>query len=204
MGKRDKRIDVYIANSAPFAQPILNHLRELVHTGCPDAEETMKWSFPHFDYFGEILCSMASFKKHCSFGFWKASLLSDPDQLLETVGKTSMGSLGQITDLSDLPADRVIIKYIKEASRLNKEGVKVTAKAKVPVKRDLMIPEYFIKALTKNKKALKTFDKFSNTNRKEYVDWVTGAKTEDTRNKRLETAIEWMAEGKIRHWKYVR
>ena len=204
MGKRDKRIDVYIANAAPFAQPILNHLRELVHTACPDVEETMKWSFPHFDYSGEILCSMASFKKHCSFGFWKATLLSDPDQLLEVVGKTSMGSLGQITALSDLPSDRILIKYIKEAAKLNKDGIKIASKAKTPVKKELQVPDYFKKALQQNKKALKTFDEFSNSNKKEYVEWVTGAKTEETREKRLETAIEWMSEGKIRHWKYVK
>src|SRR5688572_27262497 len=149
MGKRDKRIDVYIAKSAPFAQPILNHLRNLVHTACPDVEETMKWSFPHFDYAGEILCSMASFKKHCSFGFWKASLLSDPQGLLEVVGKTSMGSLGQITSLSDLPSDRILIKYTREAAKLNKEGVKVPSKAKTPVKKELQVPDYFMKAISK-------------------------------------------------------
>ena len=204
MGKRDKRIDTYIANSAPFAQPILNHLRDLVHAGCPDVEETMKWSMPHFEYQGEILCSMASFKKHCAFGFWKASLLTDPDQILERVGKTSMGSFGPITDVNELPADRILIKYIKEAAKLNKEGVKVEAKRKAAVKKEIKVPEYFAKALAKNKKALKTFDAFSNTNKKEYVEWVTGAKTEETRHKRLETAIEWMAEGKIRHWKYVK
>jgi uncharacterized protein YdeI (YjbR/CyaY-like superfamily) len=204
MGKRDKRIDVYIAKSAPFAQPILNHLRDLVHTACPDVEETMKWSFPHFDYAGEILCSMASFKKHCSFGFWKASLLSDPEGLLEVVGKTSMGSLGQITSLSDLPSDRILIKYTREAAKLNKEGVKVPSKAKTPVKKELQVPDYFMKAISKNKKALKTFEGFSNTNKKEYVEWVDGAKTEETKEKRLETAVEWMADGKIRHWKYVK
>jgi uncharacterized protein YdeI (YjbR/CyaY-like superfamily) len=204
MGKRDKRIDVYIANSAPFAQPILNHLRELVHAGCPDVEETMKWSMPHFDYQGEILCSMASFKKHCAFGFWKTSLLTDPDQILERVGKTAMGSFGQITDLSDLPSDRVVIKYVKEAAKLNKEGVKVEARRKAAAKKEIRVPEYFTKALAENKKALKTFDGFSNTNKKEYVEWVAEAKTDETRNKRLETAIEWMAEGKVRHWRYVK
>src|SRR5687768_13818661 len=108
MSSRDKRIDAYILAAAPFAQPILNHLRELVHAACPDVEESMKWSFPHFNYNGEILCSMASFKKHCSFGFWKASLLPDPDGLLQIVGKTAMGSLGQITSMDDLPSDRIL------------------------------------------------------------------------------------------------
>jgi len=190
MGKRDKRIDTYIANSAPFAQRILNHLRELVHQACPEVEETMKWSFPHFEYCGEILCSMAAFKKHCSFGFWKASIMPDPDGILQLVGKTSMGSLGQLADMKDLPGDRILIKYIKAAAKLNKEGVKIEHKAKPVTQKELEVPEYFSKALSTNKKALKTFDGFSNTNKKEYVQWVTEAKTEETRNKRLATAIE--------------
>jgi uncharacterized protein YdeI (YjbR/CyaY-like superfamily) len=202
MGKRDKRVETYIANSAPFARPVLNHLREIVHQGCPDAEETIKWGMPFFEYKDEILCNMASFKKHCSFGFWKASILSDPDHILELVGKTSMGSLGQLSDLSDLPPDRILIKYIKAAAKLNKEGVKVGQKS--TVKKELEVPEYFAKAIARNKSALKTFNSFSNTNRKEYVEWVTGAKTEETRSKRLDTAIEWMAEGKIRNWKYLK
>ena len=202
MGKRDKRVETYIANSAPFARPVLNHLREIVHQGCPDAEETIKWGMPFFEYKDEILCNMASFKKHCSFGFWKASILSDPDHILELVGKTSMGSLGQLTDLSDLPPNRILIKYIKAAAKLNKEGVKVAQKS--TAKKELEVPEYFAKVIARNKRALKTFNSFSNTNRKEYVEWVTGAKTEETRSKRLDTAIEWLAEGKIRNWKYLK
>jgi len=202
MGKRDKRVETYIANSAPFARPVLNHLREIVHQGCPDAEETIKWGMPFFEYKDEILCNMASFKKHCSFGFWKASILSDPDHILELVGKTSMGSLGQLTDLSDLPPNRILIKYIKAAAKLNKEGVKVAQKS--TAKKELEVPEYFAKVIARNKSALKTFNSFSNTNRKEYVEWVTGAKTEETRSKRLDTAIEWLAEGKIRNWKYLK
>lgn len=204
MGKKDKRIDHYIANAAPFAQPILNYLRELVHAGCPDVEETMKWSFPHFDYSQEILCSMAAFKKHCSFGFWKASQLSDPYKILELVGKTSMGSLGQITSMNGLPKDRILLSYIKEAAKLNKEGVKPAPRPKTVTKKETEIPAYFLKALNNNKDAKKTFDNFSPSNKREYVNWVTDAKTEVTRKKRLETSIEWMSEGKIRHWKYVK
>jgi uncharacterized protein YdeI (YjbR/CyaY-like superfamily) len=204
MGKKDKRIDVYIMNSAAFAQPIMNHLRELVHSACPDVEETMKWSFPHFEYSGEILCSMASFKKHCAFGFWKASIMPDPQKLLQLVGKTSMGSLGQLTDISDLPSDKILKEYIKTAAKLNKEGIKVAARTKTGEKKELEIPEYFQKALNKNKMAKKTFEDFSQTNKRDYVEWVTEAKTEDTRNNRLETSIEWLSEGKIRNWKYAK
>lgn len=202
MGKIDKRIDQYILNAADFARPILNHLRELIHIGCPDVEETMKWSFPHFDYSGEILCSMAAFKKHCAFGFWKASIMQDPQGLFQLKNKTAMGSLGQITDIADLPSDKILIKYVKEAANLNTQGVKIVKKS--PSKKDLEIPDYFMKSLVKNKKAKKTFENFSASNKREYVDWVTGAKTEETKIRRLETSIEWMAEGKIRNWKYVK
>ena len=201
MPKTDKRIDAYIAKAAPFAKPILKHLRSLVHEACPGAEETVKWSFPHFVYNNEILCSMASFKEHCAFTFWKASLMKDPKGLLTVMNKTAMGHFGRITSLDDLPSDKTLIAYLKEAAKLNEEGIKVERKAAAP-RKDLEIPAYFTSALSKNKKALKTFETFSPSNRKDYVEWVTEAKTDATRDKRLETAIEWMAEGKTRHWKY--
>jgi uncharacterized protein YdeI (YjbR/CyaY-like superfamily) len=204
MNSQDPRIDEYISRSAPFAQPILNHLRNLIHRSCPDVVETVKWSFPHFEYSGEILCHMASFKKHCSFGFWKASIMSDPHKLLQTVGKTAMGHLGQITDISELPKDEILLEYINEAARLNKEGIKLPAKPKSVGKTETAVPDYILSALEENKKALATFQNFSPSNRREYLEWITDAKSEATRIKRLETAIEWMAEGKIRHWKYVK
>src|SRR5688572_32247585 len=122
MPSRNPNIDAYIKRSAPFARPIMEHLRELVHKACPQVEETIKWGFPHFEYKG-ILCSMAAFKQHCSFGFWKATLMDDPNNILERVGKTSMGSLGALTSKKDLPADKVIIAYIKEAMKLNDDRV---------------------------------------------------------------------------------
>jgi len=201
MPKTDKRVDVYIAKSADFAQPIMDHLRKLIHTECPDVEETMKWSFPHFDYNG-IMCSMAAFKQHCSFTFWKGSLMKDPQKVMENVGETAMGQFGRITDLKDLPGDKILLAYIKEAAKLNEDGVKLPAKSKT--KKELVIPGYFIDTVKKNKKALETFDSFSYTNKKEYVEWVTEAKTEATREKRLTTTVEWMSEGKIRNWKYVK
>lgn len=203
MAKKDKRVDAYIAKSAPFAKPILNHLRELIHKACPDVEETIKWGFPHFEYHG-VLCSVASFKNHCAFGFWKASIMKDPHKILTPVAKTAMGHFGQLKSPSDLPSDKILTLYIQEAMRLNLEGIKRPAKEKPAEKKELVAPDYLKAALKKNKKALKTFEDFSFTNKKEYIEWVTEAKNEETRNKRLNTAVEWMAEGKIRHWKYVK
>ena len=201
MGTRDERVDVYIAGSAGFARPILKHLRKVIHAGCPDVEETLKWGFPHFLYKG-ILCSMASFQSHCSFGFWKGSLLKDEDGTLEKVGKTAMGHLGRITAIADLPAERVLLKYIRQAKALNDEGVKAPSRPKPRGNRTLHVPDDLMAALRTNRKALATFTGFSYSNRKEYVEWVTEAKRDETRRRRLETAIGWLAEGKVRHWKY--
>ncbi len=203
MKNQDERIDEYIAKSAPFAQPILIHLRDIIHENCPGVTETMKWSFPHFEYKGEILCSMASFKNHCTFGFWKASLMNDPHKLLQTVGKTAMGSMGQIRSLSDLPDETILGEYIKEAAHLNREGVKVPPKPKAELKKDVAVPDDLVQALHANEQAKKTFENFSPSNKKEYLEWINGAKTDLTRKSRLETAIEWMVEGKSRNWKYV-
>jgi hypothetical protein len=189
MGTKDKRIDVYIANAESFAQPVLRHIRKIVHHACPDIQETIKWSFPIFDYHG-ILCYMAAFKKHCAFGFWKISLLPDPENRLSKKGETAMGNFGRLTTVRDLPLDAILIKYIKEAAKLNKERVKVIKKPRSSLKKALIHPDYFTKAPAKNKKALKTFKGFNYSNKKEYVEWITGAKTEETRNSRMTTAIE--------------
>ncbi len=203
MPTKDKRVDAYIAKSADFAKPILGHLRELVHKACPNVEEKMKWSFPHFDYKG-MMCSMAAFKEHCAFGFWKASLMKDSSKFSQ-VGETAMGHLGKIRSLDDLPADKILLGYIKEAVKLNEDGVKLPSKPKSSTeKKALVVPEYFMKSLSKNARALKTFEGFSYSNKKEYTEWITDAKTEETRKKRMATALEWMAEGKIRNWKYVK
>jgi uncharacterized protein YdeI (YjbR/CyaY-like superfamily) len=199
MGKKDPRVDAYIAKSADFAKPIMNHLRELVHEACPEVEEEWKWSFPHFSYKG-MFCSMASFKEHCAFGFWKSSLIVDKNgQNLEK----AMGQFGRITKLSDLPSKKVMIEYIKLAKKLNDDGVKAPTRAKPQTPRELVVPDDLARALKQNKAAQATFDKFSPSNKREYVDWIDDAKTEATRSRRLETAIEWMAEGKTRNWKYM-
>ena len=201
MGKHDARIDAYIAKSADFAKPILNHLRKLVHVACPDVEETMKWSFPHFTYKG-MLCSMASFKAHCSFGFWKGALIFGKSKGEAGKQDEAMGHFGRITALSDLPKDDVLVRYVKEAARLNEAGVKLPAKPRSKVKKELVAPDYFLAALKKNKKALAAFEGFSYSDKKEYVEWITEAKREETRQRRMDTAIEWLAEGKSRNWNY--
>ncbi len=193
MGKRTKAVDTYIAKSKPFAQPILEHIREIVHSVSPDIEESIKWSFPHFDYKGTI-CSMAAFKEHSAFGFWKGSIMKDPDKVINPVGKTAMGSLGRITSVKDLPSKKILVKYIKEAIELNENGVVVPKKA--PAKKDeISTPEDFANALAK-KKAKKVYDAFSPSHKKEYIGWFIEAKREETRKSRIDQAIEWIAEGK--------
>lgn len=204
MGKRDKAIDAYIAKSADFAKPILTHLRELVHTVCPDAEEKLKWSMPHFDYKGEMMCGMAAFKQHASFGFWKAALMKDPVLLETAKTEVAMGHLGKITSLKDLPSDKKLTAWIKEAMALNDKGIKLPSKTKTAEKKELEVPGYFLKALSKNKKAQKAWEAFAYSHKKEYLQWITEAKTEPTREKRIATTLEWVAEGKKRNWKYER
>lgn len=203
MGEKDPRVDEYIERSAPFARPILKHLRRLMHTGCPQVEETIKWGFPHFEYKG-ILSQMSAFKQHCAFGFWKGKLLARPGRAGLKPDDSAMGQFGRITDRSDLPSDRTLIALIKRAVALNEEGVQLPAPARATGERKLDVPAYFMAALRGNPRALKTFKGFSFSCRKEYVEWVTEAKGEETRRRRLETAIEWMAEGKVRNWKYIR
>lgn len=202
MSTKEKKIDAYIAKSAEFAKPILNHIRELVHKACPDVEEKMKWSMPFFDYKGEMLCHMASFKQHAVMSFWKASLMKDVSLMENARSEVSMGHLGRITSLKDMPPDKKITAWIKEAMVLNEKGIKLPARAKPADKKELEIPDHFTKALAKNKKAKQVFDNFPYSHKKEYVMWITEAKTEETRNKRMGTALEWMAEGKSRLWKY--
>lgn len=198
MGKRDPRIVAYIAKSAEFAKPILRHIREVVHAACPDVEETMKWSFPHFDYQGEMMCSMAGFKEHCALGFWKGSLV---------VGKAgnrndeAMGHMGRITRVSDLPPRKTLTGYIKKAMQLNDAGVKVQ-RMKGPAKKPLPTPPDLARELGGNPAAQEAFEGFSPSARRDYVEWLLEAKTAETRARRLETAIEWISQGKTRHWKY--
>jgi uncharacterized protein YdeI (YjbR/CyaY-like superfamily) len=204
MGKTDKRVDTYIARAQPFAQPILQHVRGLVHKACPEVTETIKWGMPSFDYKGPYF-GFASFKQHCTFGFWKAKLLKDPKNYLgerKTSGGEAMGHFGRVTSLKDLPPDKVLLDLLKQAKKLNDDGVK--SPRVVKARKELKTPSYFLDALKKNKKALASFEAFSPSHKREYVEWITEAKTEPTREKRMDQALEWISEGKPRNWKYMR
>ena len=199
MGTRDPRTDAYIAKSADFAKPILTYLREVVHEACPQVQETTKWSSPFFDYKG-TMCQMAAFKEHCAFGFWKGALVVETPEK-----KEGAGSFGAIRSIKDLPPKKTLIAYIRKAAKLNEEGVKSPTRGKTATKKpDAKVPDYLAAALKKNKTAAKQFEAFSPSCRREYIDWLTEAKTDATREKRLETAIEWIGEGKHRNWKYQR
>ena len=195
MQHTDPRVDAYIAEAADFARPILSHIRKLVHAACPDAQETLKWNCPHFEHQG-ILLGMAAFKQHCVVNFWKGKLILGklPDE------DCAMGQFGRITSPADLPGDKILAGYIKRAVELNKAGIKNPVRA-MPKPR-LVVPDYFLAALKKNKAALATFKNFSPSCKREYVEWITEAKREVTRAKRIKTAIEWMAQDKSHNWKY--
>ena len=199
MGKRDPRVDAYIAKAGDFAKPILTRLRDGVHAECPDVEEAMKWSFPHFMYKG-MLCSMASFKEHAAFGFWKGSLVLGADSR----NAEAMGQLGRLTAVADLPSKSVLAGYIRKAVALNDEGVKVARVGRSATPKALRVPADLASALNKSKKAHAAFAAFSPSHKREYLEWISEAKSADTRARRLQTAIEWMAEGKPRNWKYMR
>jgi uncharacterized protein YdeI (YjbR/CyaY-like superfamily) len=199
MGKRDPRIDAYIDNAAEFARPILGRLREIVHEACPEVEETLKWSAPSFLHAGGILCGMAAFKQHASFGFWKHALVVG-----EGVPRDGMGSFGKLTSLKDLPPKKELVALIRKAMQLNEEGVKTPGVRKSSTPKPAPVaPEDFVAALKKNRQARATFEGFPPSQQREYVDWITEAKRDETRQKRLTQAIEWLAEGKQRNWKYM-
>lgn len=194
--KTDPRIDAYIERQAEFAKPILRHLRETIHAACPKCEETLKWSSPTFMYRGEMLASMAAFKAHATFGFWKGSLVvgESGEQM------SAMGQFGRLTALEDLPRREVLQDLVRKAMRLTEEGVK-PARNKHP-KAPLIVPQDLRAAIDALPAAAATFDAFPPSCQREYVEWVTEAKRDETRVKRLAQTVEWLAEGKRRNWKY--
>ena len=192
----DPRIDDYIQSAAAFAQPMLVHIRDAVHQACPQVEETIKWGMPTFMHAGGILCGMAAFKKHVSFGYWKHALVVGDGSAQE-----GMGSYGKMASLKDLPPKKTLLAHIRKATKLNEDGVKAPAQRK-SAKPFPQAPDDLVAALRKNKAAQATYEAFPPSCKREYVEWITEAKREETRAKRLAQAVEWMAEGKRRNWKY--
>ena len=193
----DPRIDTYIAKQPDFARPILAHVRAVVHEACPDVEETMKWSMPTFVYGGGILCGMAAFKQHASFGYWKHALVVG-----EGEPRDGMGSYGKLTSVKDLPPKKTLLAHIKRAMQLNLDNVKSPAQRRAAPKPPPEAPADLVAALKKNAAARKSFEGFPPSAQRDYVEWIVEAKREETRAKRLAQAMEWMAEGKRRNWKY--
>lgn len=201
MSQFNPAVDAYIAKSADFAKPILEYLRKLIHDTCPEVEEVVKWGYPHFDYKGDMMLILAAFKNHCSFSLYKAELMSDAKLLESVKAGQRMGYMDKLKSVSDLPAKKVLVAYIKEAMALNEKGIKkVRPKSDKPKVPD--VPDYLDAALAANKKAKAVFESKSDSFRKEYIAWITDAKTEATRQKRMEQALEWIAEGKARFWQY--
>ena len=194
---RDPRIDAYIEHAAPFARPILAHVRALVHKACPQVEETIKWGMPTFVHAGGILCGMAAFKQHASFGYWKHALVVG-----EGEPRDGMGSYGKLASVKELPPKKTLLAHIRKAMQLNDEKVKSPVARKSGPASVMDAPEDLLAALKKNAKARKTFEGFPPGQQREYVDWIVEAKRAETRGKRLAQAVEWMAEGKRRNWKY--
>ena len=194
-------VDAYIARSAEFARPILKKIRSLFHKARPQIHETIKWGFPHFEYKG-IVGSMAAFKQHVAFGFWKGELLSDPHKVFAVMEKTAM-NMSKITGAAQLPADKILLACIREAVALNEDGVKLPPRKKPVRNGPPAVPDDLARALKANKKARATFDGFSPSHQREYVEWIAEAKQEETRARRLATTLEWLAAGKPRNWKYM-
>ncbi|MBW8808605.1 MAG: YdeI/OmpD-associated family protein [Lysobacter sp.] len=220
MSQTDPRIDAYIAQAAPFAQPILEHLRAVIHAACPQVEETIKWGMPSFVYGGKILCGMGAFKQHATFGFWQgASVVSASAER----SREAMGQFGRLTQVGDLPGKRELSKLLKQAMALIDAGGKKTAgkkaasktpasqapasespasKSRAP-KPPVVIPDDLAVAFKKNPRARATYAAFPPSQQREYVEWIESAKREQTRSGRVAQAVEWMAQGKIRNWKYL-
>jgi hypothetical protein len=197
MTRHDPRVDAYIARAEPFARPILLHLRAVVHEACPEVEEAIKWGFPHFLYHGN-LCFMASFKGHCGFGFWKGRQVEGaPGRRGE-----AMGQYGRITSQSDLPARTSLKRHVRAAMKLNE----MPAPARKPATRRPAVrtPADLAAALRKAPAAAVNFKALSPGHRREYVQWITEAKREETRRRRVDTTIEWLTQGRSRNWKYQR
>lgn len=199
----DARVDAYIEKAAPFAQPILNHLRELMHRACPRASESVRWGMPFFLEQEVILCHMAAFKKHCAFGFWGAEMKKALAQD-GLISSDAMGSLGRISALEDLPSDKLLLAYMQQAAALVESGERQKSidRPKKNVKKTVRVPAELAAALKKNKLAKKAFATLSTSCQREYSRWIAEAKRPETKQKRLTQSIQWIAQGRTRNWKY--
>jgi uncharacterized protein YdeI (YjbR/CyaY-like superfamily) len=197
----DPRIDAYIAKAQPFAQPILAHIRTIVHAACPEVEETIKWSMPFFDYKGRILGSMAAFKAHASMGLWRMGV-DGPSKVSADGERDGMGQFGKLASVNDLPNDAALIALIHKAMAIIEEGP--APRKKKASRPELPIPAELAAALAEVPAAKATFDAFAPSNRYDYNEWIGEAKRPETRAQRVKQAIEWLADGKPRHWKYKR
>jgi uncharacterized protein YdeI (YjbR/CyaY-like superfamily) len=198
MSTRDPRVNAYIAKSQDFAKPILTHIRDLVHSVCPDVEERIQWGAPHFYYKGQTLCGMAGFKEHAALNFWQASRI---EGLGPGSGGASAGSVGKLTSRRDLPSRAVMAGYIWAAMKLNDDGVTVKRPKSAP-KPEAKVPRELAAALAQNKKAKAALENFPPGQRREYCEWIDEAKREETKAERVTQAVEWMEEGKSRNWQY--
>lgn len=199
----DPRVDAYIEKSASFAQPILQKLRKIILSAHPEIKETIKWGMPAYEYKG-LLCSYAAFKQHAVFGFWKYKLINDPEGILgerSVRGGAAMGNLGRMESINDLPKDTIIKGFVMQAIRLNEEGI-VMEKPKAIPRPMPSIPPSFSAALKQKKPAEKVWKAFTDSMKREYLEWIIEAKTELTQTKRINQSLEWIAEGKKRNWKY--
>jgi uncharacterized protein YdeI (YjbR/CyaY-like superfamily) len=181
----------------PFAKPILKRLRTIIHKACPQVTEDIKWGKPFYLYQDRVLCATMGFKKHCALVFWKSALIKKKN------GKKAIEDLKllrRISLLEELPSERDLVAYFQLAMHFNEPTTKLPPREKrsAPMK----VPGELTSALRANPKALKTFNSFTPSKKKDYIYWIIGAKTEETRERRLETAIDWMNAGKSRNWKY--
>jgi uncharacterized protein YdeI (YjbR/CyaY-like superfamily) len=203
MSKFNPKVDGYIAKLEDFAKPILEHLRQTILDTCPDAEEDIKWGTPHYAYKGDHLCMMGGFKNHCSFSLYKAEFMKDKEIADSVKAGKKFGYMDKVKSVSDLPSEKVLVSLIKEAMSINEQGIKkIMPKSEKP--KILETPEYLVESLNANKKAKAVWESKSDAFRKDYLVWIIDAKTDATRQKRIEQSLEWIADGKVRFWQYTK
>jgi uncharacterized protein YdeI (YjbR/CyaY-like superfamily) len=197
MATIDPRVDAYIEAVAPFAKPVLAALRKAVHAGCPGVVETIKWRMPFFTVDGRILAHMAAFKEHCGFGFWRGREVAKRGKEDE-----AMGQFGRIASLADLPGQRELVRLVKLAAAEPSAPMAKKTRGKNGAKLPLPVPQALAAALRRHAAAGTAFEKLPPSDRREYIEWIAEAKRDDTRARRVAQAIDWLAEGKSRNWKY--